>query len=120
MKRYMKLYKENEQSDLDTYIDKSSFWEKKNTILEARSGKNIRWVFAENPDMKAIICLFRGWFIITTESSHKNIMNYIEGKLFAHEPPRSQEEPTIEELDEFLYEIDIEIDELLTAVPDYH
>ena len=70
------MYGEN----LESYISKSSYWEKKSTVLQTQANTEIKWVFAENKDMKCVICMFEGKYIITTKSSHMNIMNHIEGK----------------------------------------
>ena len=79
-KPYMILYPQAEPKDLSTYVDKSLYWIKKTATLTTKGDIKIDWVFAHNKDMGCVICLFENNYIITTESSHENILNHIEGK----------------------------------------
>ncbi len=66
--------------DLETYIDASEYWKKRSTQIITPSGQKVKWTFAINTQFQAVICRYRGWFIVTSISSHDNIMKELEGK----------------------------------------
>ncbi len=70
----------SKQKDLERYISASKFWVKKDTRIIAPNGDTVIWTFAVNDQMEAVICRYRGWFIVTTKTSHSNIMRELEGK----------------------------------------
>ena len=123
-KGYMKIFKdEDNKNNLDEYINKSAYWHKKSTYLGPPMGKTTKWVFAQNHDMKAIICLFRGWFIVCTKSSHDNIMNHIEGKpmVIRNQMPTGVSlDVELPKSEDSNLEQVYKIVELLIAVPDAH
>ena len=115
----MKLFKEGSNvEELNSYIDASTYWKKRSTSLNIPNKRDVKWVFAENEDMASVICMFRGWYIICTESSHKNIMNNMEGK-----GPNKRPKPTagemLAETGAHIDYIDDDLIQMLNAVPDY-
>ena len=79
-KKISKISKDNASTKIDAYIDASQYWNKKTTQIKRPDGSIVKWVFAVNDEMESVICKYRDFFIITTKSSHENIMREIEGR----------------------------------------
>ncbi len=84
--KMVKVYNIGDKSKekINEYVKKSSFWQMKTTEIDhlTYNGefKAVKWTFAVNEQMQTVICTYRGWFIVTTVSSHENIMRELEGK----------------------------------------
>jgi len=66
--------------DVDNYIGKSTYWEKKSVIVKSIHTKHdVKIVFAENKQMLSIVFQYLGYFIVTTKSSFENFLSEIEG-----------------------------------------
>lgn len=116
---YMVLLKEDfNTKDLNSYIDASAYWNKKHTILTLPEDREMKWVFAENKDMMSVICLFMGWYIICTESSHKNIMDFIEGKQFKKTKSNLSTKKRLEIAGAHIEYIDNDLIQMMDAVPE--
>ena len=107
--RVMEAKARDSSDAVDEYINKSKYWEKKTVDLVSRDKKNVKWVFAINKQMQAVICKYRGWFICTSISSHENIMRELEGRELTF-PARSNGYPKVSSEDAIL--------EIIRNVPD--
>ncbi len=79
--------------DIDAYVSASQYWHKRNTILKRIYKNDVRWVFAINNEMKAVICKYQDQFIVCSISSHENIMREVEGKDMLHSLPWDEPQP---------------------------
>ncbi|MCD6151310.1 MAG: hypothetical protein J7J70_06645 [Deltaproteobacteria bacterium] len=79
-KKLAKMTNVSASDSINKYIKASVYWTKKSTNIIREYGKEVKWVFAVNEEMQAVICRYREWFIVTSISSHENIMREIEGK----------------------------------------
>ena len=78
--KYKQLGDSNLGHRLDRYVKASKYWEVRTTGLEKEDGQHIKWVFAQNDEMGAVICFYRNNYIVCSQSSHENIMKEIEGR----------------------------------------
>jgi len=79
--------KSDSSEEIDNYVDKSQYWEKKSVIisiddvLSGMPGKaKQKIVFAENKEMHSIIFSIEETIYIATDSSFENYLNLLEGK----------------------------------------
>ena len=81
-KKYVILggYQTSAKREIDSYIDHSKYWRRRSVEFKSAEGTDIKYVFAENKEMMAIICFYKDRFIITSDSSFENILREFEGK----------------------------------------
>ena len=70
----------DDANKLNEYISKSAYWVKEKITITLADGRKVKLVFAQNDEMLSTICLHNGIYIVTTNSSFKNIVREREGK----------------------------------------
>ena len=79
--------KSDASADVDKYIDKSQYWEKKSVTIKVNVSTGLlskkveqKIVYAQNKEMRSVIFSIDEYIYIATRSSFENYLSLLEGK----------------------------------------